>query len=178
MADGERGAIIGPRGDLAWMCFPHWDSDPLFSALIGGGGAYAVTPTERHVWGGYYEPRSLIWRSRWATPDGLVECRHALALPAAPDRVTILSRVSAQRGSCALDVVLNPLASFGRHGMRGLALDDNGIWHATVGGFHLRWSGARAGSRRQRRAASRARTRAQADRQRTTRPRPGSLCRR
>ena len=36
LGDGERGAIVGPRGDLVWMCFPHWDSEPLFSALIGG----------------------------------------------------------------------------------------------------------------------------------------------
>ena len=95
LGDGERGAIVGPRGDLVWMCFPHWDSDPLFSALIGGGGTYAVTPTERHVWGGYYEPRSLIWRSRWATCDAIVECRQALALPADPGRVTILCRAAA-----------------------------------------------------------------------------------
>ena len=32
LADGERGAIVGPRGDLVWMCFPHWDSD---AALLG-----------------------------------------------------------------------------------------------------------------------------------------------
>ena len=65
VADGERGGLIGPHGDLVWMCAPRWDSDAVFSALIGGGGAYAVTPADPwHVWGGYYEPDSLIWRSR------------------------------------------------------------------------------------------------------------------
>ena len=24
LADGERGALIGPEGDLAWMCAPRW----------------------------------------------------------------------------------------------------------------------------------------------------------
>ena len=24
LADGERGAVIGPRGDIVWMCFPGW----------------------------------------------------------------------------------------------------------------------------------------------------------
>ena len=28
----------------------------VFSSLIGGGGTYAITPAERYVWGGYYEP--------------------------------------------------------------------------------------------------------------------------
>ena len=44
LADGERGALVGPRGDVAWMCAPRWDSDAVFSSLIGGRGVYAVTP--------------------------------------------------------------------------------------------------------------------------------------
>ena len=36
IGDGERGALIGPAGDLAWMCAPAWDSDAVFSTLIGG----------------------------------------------------------------------------------------------------------------------------------------------
>ncbi len=36
LADGQRGILVGPRGDLAWMCFPSWDSDAVFSSLIGG----------------------------------------------------------------------------------------------------------------------------------------------
>ena len=30
IADGERGALIGPHGDVAWMCAPRWDSDGVF----------------------------------------------------------------------------------------------------------------------------------------------------
>ena len=36
LADGERGVLVGPRGDFVWMCFPRWDSDGIFSSLIGG----------------------------------------------------------------------------------------------------------------------------------------------
>ena len=81
LADGERGILVDPHGDFVWMCFPRWDSEGLFSSLVGGQGAYAITPTERHVWGGYYEPGGLIWRSRWITPEAIIECREALALP-------------------------------------------------------------------------------------------------
>jgi hypothetical protein len=39
LADGERGVLVGPQGDFAFMCFPRWDSPAIFSSLIGGGGS-------------------------------------------------------------------------------------------------------------------------------------------
>ena len=66
VADGERGALIGPDGVIAWLCAPRWDSPAVFSGLLGGQGRYAVTPSDPwNVWGGYYETGSLISRSRW-----------------------------------------------------------------------------------------------------------------
>src|SRR6201996_5887792 len=66
VADGERGAVIGPDGSVAWLCAPRWDSPAVFSGLLGGAGRYTVAPADPwHVWGGYYEPGTLIWRSRW-----------------------------------------------------------------------------------------------------------------
>ena len=99
MADGERGFLVDPHGNLAWMAFPYWDSDAVFSSLIDGNGRYGITPVERFVWGGYYEPGSLIWRSRWVTDGAIIECREALALPARPDAAVILRRVVAVKGS-------------------------------------------------------------------------------
>jgi hypothetical protein len=49
IADGERGALCGPRGDLTWLCVPRWHDDAVFSQLIGGAGFYAVTPVDRFV---------------------------------------------------------------------------------------------------------------------------------
>jgi GH15 family glucan-1,4-alpha-glucosidase len=70
LADGERGVIVGPRGEFCWMCAPRWDGDAVFASLVGGAGSYAVTPRERFVWGGAYEPGSLIWRSARLLEDG------------------------------------------------------------------------------------------------------------
>ena len=141
VADGERGGLIGPHGDLVWMCAPRWDSDAVFSALIGGGGAYAVTPADPwHVWGGYYEPDSLIWRSRWVTRGAVIECREALAFPGDPDRIVLLRQVHAVRGDARVRVVLEPRAGFGRYGSHGLSLND-GIWSGTSGRLRWRWQG-------------------------------------
>ncbi len=142
LADGERGALVGPRGDLCWLCFPGWDGDALFASLIGGRGTYAVTPTKRFVWGGYYEHPGLIWRSRWVSDDGSVaECREALALPSSPDRAVILRRVMALRGTARMRVLLDLRFDFGRRGARSPRAEQ-GIWTIRAGDACARWIGA------------------------------------
>ncbi|MFZ1175195.1 MAG: glycoside hydrolase family 15 protein [Mycobacterium sp.] len=141
LADGERGALIGPQGEVTWMCAPRWDSDAVFSSLIGGGGMYAITPTEsRHVWGGFYEPGTLIWHNRWITHGGTVECREALAFPGDPDRVVLLRRIMGCRGTGRVRVLLQPCAGFGRHGSGRLAFHD-GVFSGRSGPLHWRWLG-------------------------------------
>jgi hypothetical protein len=98
-ADGERGIVVGPRGDFCWMCVPRWDSDAVFASLVGAPGVYAVTPRERFVWGGAYDPGSLIWTCRWVTSVGIIECREALAFPGDPEHAVILRRIVARVGA-------------------------------------------------------------------------------
>ncbi len=143
LADGERGILVGPRGDFCWGCFPRWDSGAIFSSLIGGAGFYSVTPRERFVWGGFYEPGTLIWRSRWITADDrVVECREALALDGERERAVILRRVIAAGGKGAVRVVLAPSADFGRHPLRALERDREGTWHGRMGELRLSFAGA------------------------------------
>ncbi len=142
LADGERGALIGPHGDVAWLCAPRWDDDAVFSTLIGGRGSFAITPTGRFVWGGHYEDGSLIWRSRWVTESGIVECREALAFPGDRHRVVLLRRVIPVRGPAEVQICMQPAAGFGRYGMRDPHLDDTGCWHARVGDMWMRMIGA------------------------------------
>lgn len=142
LADGERGVLVGPRGDFGWMCFPAWESEALFSALVGGAGSYAIAPVGRFVWGGFYEAGTLIWRSRWVTDrDSIIECREALALPTDPNRAVVLRRVLARDGRAAVDVGLDLRARFGREPMRELARDELGMWHGRVGDFRFLWLG-------------------------------------
>ncbi len=141
IADGERGGLIAPDGAIVWMCAPRWDSPAVFTALLGGQGGYAVTPADpRYVWGGYYEPGTLIWRSRWVA-SGVTECREALAMPADPHRAVVLRRVEAVDGPARVQVVLDLRAAFGRHAMRDLSRS-RGCWTGRSGAMRFRLSGA------------------------------------
>jgi hypothetical protein len=142
LADGERGVLVGPRGDCCWMCLPRWDSAAVFSSLLGGGGVYAVSPDHpRFVWGGQYEQRSLIWRSRWVTTDGIVECRETLAFPGDPHTAVLLRRIRALDQPLRMRIMLDVRADFGAEQMSALSLED-GVWTGRSGPHHLRWTGA------------------------------------
>ena len=141
VADGERGAVIGPDGSVAWLCVPRWDSPAAFSGLLGGPGQYTITPADPwHVWGGYYESGSLIWRSRWVG-DTRIECREALAMPADPHRAVLLRRVEAIDGTAQVTVALDLRAGYGRGRMTDLKRHGD-TWTGRSGGTWFRWSGA------------------------------------
>ncbi len=142
LADGCRGALIGPRGDVSWLCAPRWDSPAVISHLVGGDGVYAVTPTDTFVWGGYYEPNSLIWRSRWVTTSTTMECREALIYPADEHRVVLLRQLRGGTADVGVRVALRLCGDFGQRPMSELHRGDDGRWTMQVGELSVRWSGA------------------------------------
>ena len=144
LADGERGALIGPRGDIAWLCFPGWADPAVLADLIGSGGSYAVTPRGRYAWGGYYEPGTLIWRSRWVTETGIIESREALTMPGDHDRAVLLRRVRAVEGPARLDVRLELCRDYGRAAATHVKRADDASWRGRLGDHRFAWSGAAA----------------------------------
>ncbi|MDQ0028656.1 glycoside hydrolase family 15 protein [Arthrobacter bambusae] len=141
LGDGERGAVIGPRGDVVWMCAPQWHDPAVFASLIDGPGAFAVTPLNpRYVWEGHYDDGTLIWNSRWVTTDGIVECREALAMPGDPSTAVLMRCIRVISGNAPVRVVLQPKPGFGRERL-DLSKEDDGAWSGSGGGLRLRVSG-------------------------------------
>ena len=146
VADGERGAVIGPDGSIAWLCVPRWDSPAAFSGLLGGPGRYTVAPADPwYVWGGYYENGTMIWHSRWVG-DSRIECREALAMPADPHKAVLLRRIEAVDGPARVTVFFDLRAGFGRHQMaevtRHKDAEHGDLWTGRSGTLRFRWTGA------------------------------------
>jgi hypothetical protein len=102
-----------------------------------------VTPEDACVWGGYYENASMIWRDRWTTRSGIIECRDALVYPAEPHHAILLRQIRAVDRSAAVSVTLQPRGGYDQTPVSEVHRHA-GIWTARAGHLHLRWSGAAA----------------------------------
>jgi GH15 family glucan-1,4-alpha-glucosidase len=139
LADGNRGAMLSPDGGVAWLCFPSWSDPAVFAGLLGSGGAYAVTPVDRHVHGGYYESGTLIWRQRWVTLDGLIETREVLAYPGRSTSALLLRRITAVDGVVPMTMRLQLGADYGR-AVSTTWRKAGDAWLSDVKGVHCRWT--------------------------------------
>ena len=76
IGDCETSALVGRDGSIDWLCWPAFDSDACFAALLGTSrhGRWLIAPvgdiviTSRRYWGD-----TLILETRFETSDGAVE---------------------------------------------------------------------------------------------------------
>ena len=75
IGDCETAALVGRDGSIDWLCWPAFDSDGCFAAILGTeeNGRWLIAPegeitkTSRRYWG-----RTLIIETRFETADGAV----------------------------------------------------------------------------------------------------------
>jgi GH15 family glucan-1,4-alpha-glucosidase len=75
IGDFETAALVGRDGSIDWLCWPSFDSDACFAAILGtsGNGRWLIAPeakikkTSRRYW-----DATLILETRFETPDGIV----------------------------------------------------------------------------------------------------------
>jgi GH15 family glucan-1,4-alpha-glucosidase len=75
IGDCETAALVGRDGSIDWLCWPAFDSDACFAALLGTGknGRWLIAPegevskTSRRYW-----DNTLILETRFETADGIV----------------------------------------------------------------------------------------------------------
>ena len=76
IGDCETAALVGRNGSIDWLCWPAFDSDACFAALLGTEkhGRWLIAPvgeitgTSRRYW-----DNTLILETRFETADGAVD---------------------------------------------------------------------------------------------------------
>ncbi|MFB4293367.1 glycoside hydrolase family 15 protein [Nonomuraea sp. ATR24] len=81
LSDCHTGALVGPDGAVEWMCAPRFDAPSLFARLLDrrGGGAWELTVDGASVRERRYLDETLVLRTRWEGPDGVVAVHDFLA---------------------------------------------------------------------------------------------------
>jgi GH15 family glucan-1,4-alpha-glucosidase len=74
LADLETAALVHRHGSIDWCCFPRFDSDACFAALLGGPehGRWRLGPVAHGEATRRYGPGSLVLETEWDTVDGRI----------------------------------------------------------------------------------------------------------
>lgn len=106
VGDRRTAALIAADGTLCWMCLPHYDSTPVFGALLDAdkGGFWRLGPVARCFGTQSYPWDAPCASTSWQTATGEVDLLDAMLWPAdhrAPeniDRHVVLRRLRCTQG--------------------------------------------------------------------------------
>jgi GH15 family glucan-1,4-alpha-glucosidase len=133
IGDGRSAALISRAGSVDWLCWPRFDSPPIFAALLDpDGGAWRIAPTAEARVSRRYVGDTNVLETRFDTATGtlvvidLMTVAEESAKGLAPDH-ELLRYVRCDRGEVEVESVIDPRPDF--HAVRGAV-------HPTLG---MRW---------------------------------------
>ena len=104
VSDLHTGALISRDGSVDWLCFPRFDSDSVFAAMLGTPehGRWLVAPlsAEAEVVERSYISSTFVLQTHWRTPEGEVLVTDFM--PLTDRRANVVRRIRGLRGSVAL----------------------------------------------------------------------------
>ncbi len=108
LGDTRTAALTSLAGSIDWMCWPRFDSEPVFGRLIDHelGGCFEIavqgaTHTERR-----YRDRSTVLETTWENGSGRATLAEALAMGAASP--VLVRRLECAAGSVRVRVLYEP----------------------------------------------------------------------
>src|SRR5688572_12199746 len=75
IGDCRSAALVGLDGSIDWLCWPRFDSESIFAAILDSdhGGHFSVAPTDVSETTRCYRANSNILTTSFRTPSGVVE---------------------------------------------------------------------------------------------------------
>jgi GH15 family glucan-1,4-alpha-glucosidase len=108
LGDTRTAALVSPTGSIDWMCWPRFDSEPVFGRLIDsdGGGSFELAVTDIVDTRRRYREASTVLVTEWRTSTGAARMTEAMAMGTrAPVLIRVLECV---RGSVGATLAYRP----------------------------------------------------------------------
>lgn len=113
LTDQHTGSLISRTGSIDWLCFPRFDSESVFAALVGEeeNGHWSLSARDGEVteWG--YVESTFVLQTIWRAPGGSV--RVTDYMPIADRRASIVRRVEGLEGEVTMDTQLRMRFGYG-----------------------------------------------------------------
>ncbi|WP_428488348.1 glycoside hydrolase family 15 protein [Rhodopila sp.] len=117
IGDGETAALVDREGSIDWLCWPRFDSDACFAALLGNpehgswliGLADDTAPASAHT--RRYQPNTMVMETDLVTAEGTV--RLIDFMPIREDAAALVRIVHGVQGTCRLRMDLRLRFDYG-----------------------------------------------------------------
>src|SRR3984885_11368709 len=106
IGDCVSAALVARDGSIDWLCWPRFDSEACFAALLGSRehGRWLIAPRGDACITRRYRPGTLVLETHFETPDGAATLVDFM--PQRCDNSTIVRLVVGTRGSLAMHTEL------------------------------------------------------------------------
>jgi GH15 family glucan-1,4-alpha-glucosidase len=135
IGDGRSAALVGRDGCIDWLCWPRFDSPPIFGALLDSrAGFWCIAPSEPGRVTRRYVERTNVLETRFDTATGSAVLTDAMTIATEEaKRRELLSdhelirRIECLSGYVDMEVVVSVQPDFGRFRARVLDLGPLGV---------------------------------------------------
>ena len=106
IGDCRTAALVGRDGSIDWLCWPRFDSEACFAALLGSRehGRWLIAPRGNAKVTRRYRPNTLVLETHFETPDGAATLVDFM--PQRCDHSTLVRFVIGTRGQVAMHTEL------------------------------------------------------------------------
>lgn len=116
LGDGRSAALVANTGAIDWLCWPRFESSPIFGALLDErAGAWRITPCESARVTRSYREHSNVLDTTFTTPHGRAVLTDAMTIASEQDKHDLLLPehelvrvVTCEDGVMAFDVEVAP----------------------------------------------------------------------
>jgi GH15 family glucan-1,4-alpha-glucosidase len=114
IGDGRTAALVGRNGSIDWLCWPYFNSDACFAALLGSPehGRWLISPSDPQVRvRRHYRDGTMILETLFDATEGSVVVIDFM--PIGLDSSSIVRRIEGRRGQVAMDMQLTLRFEYG-----------------------------------------------------------------